>query len=199
MGSRILKNVTALSLCALVAGALSAPSMARNFPAKPRGGVPAGIPEQGKYTMTRDGQRVGSPGTRTPGGITVNSAGLGGQTVEGPGTGTAFGIAGSLAGPALLGEAAGAATTSGFRQNGFGAGSEIQQLIPEGATVLPSTFQKDQRLLAVHRGTETVYVSFKSDAERKEYIGNLQRKLAGVGMEIQSRAGARAGKAEGNR
>ena len=60
----------------------------------------------------------------------------------------------------------------------------------------PSTLQKDQRLLAVHMGTETVYVAFKDDAERKQYIANLKRDLADMGLAIRSRAGASIAKAE---
>ena len=184
MGSKILKIVS----CALVAGVFSAPSLARTFPYKNTGGVPSGIPEPGKYLMTKEGQRVGVPGVAT-----------------------AFGNAASFTGSGLGGSlSTGPAPESSARdlQNRFGSGTEINRLIPEVlmrmhlgralSTVSPSTVQKDHQLLAVHIGTETVYVAFKNDAERKQYIANFKRDLAHMGLAIKSRARASAGKAEGS-
>ena len=177
MRSRIVRVAASVSLCVFVVGVLAEPSFARDFPAKRSGGVSAGIPERGVYLMTTGGQRVAAPGTSRP----------------------FYGYS-SLTGRSLVGsQSANASPFASPRQtpNPFGSRAQVDRLIPGASTVLPSGAQKDQRLLAVHMGTETVYVSFKTEAERKQFIADLKRNLADVGLAVERRARTGSSSSEG--
>jgi len=49
----------------------------------------------------------------------------------------------------------------------------------------PATTSPNQRILAVHFGAETYYVTFRDDDERRQYVKDLRTAVDKLGLSIK--------------
>jgi hypothetical protein len=63
--------------------------------------------------------------------------------------------------------------------------ADLERIVPGASLTPPSALPSGYRILAVHLGAQTVYVTFKSEEEKKQYLADLMRDLTETGHAVK--------------
>jgi len=68
---------------------------------------------------------------------------------------------------------------------------DLQRIVPGASLTRPSAVPDGARILAVHLGAQTVYVSSRSEEEKQRYLADLARYLSERGLGVKPSVPAR--------